>query len=86
MANYTPGPWEVYEPRFNGHPYEVRQVGGEFVAQIFDRSGKRMEDRHANAKLIAAAPEMFEFLSRLSADPAAVSAAELWALIKKVEG
>lgn len=59
---FTPGPWEVYEPRHNGHPYEVRQKGGEFVASIYDRSGKRMEDRAANARLISAAPALYDML------------------------
>lgn len=89
---FTPGPWEVYAPRHNGHPFEVRQAGGEFVASIYDRSGKRMEDREANARLIAAAPALYDMLRQawwfmyLQGEADCVAAKEWRATLDQIRG
>jgi len=58
---HTPGPWEVA-----GHGNYVRSRSGGFaVAQSEELPGQDGEERNANARLIAAAPEMLEALKEL---------------------
>lgn len=70
-TTFTPGPWDI-ESRFVGPLYVTAAVQADV-----DRSG-RMEVAHvgadtfvqaqANARLIAAAPELYEALERLVAN------------------
>lgn len=55
MSGHTKGPWEVTE---SGHTLEVMQEDGPSVAVILDGGGHKGEDI-ANARLIAAAPDLF---------------------------
>ena len=65
MANHTPGPW-VSLPTYVGKDgyskggYEVKTVAGESVT-----GWGRVTQTEANARLIAAAPEMLEVLIEL---------------------
>jgi hypothetical protein len=101
---FTKGPWKL-EPTLltqlggkGGYCRTVRQSGGFRIADVFAPSEgvtgtteKRNED-HANARLIAAAPELFaqcQFLEEMltSTDhPSSPKLAELRKLLAKVEG
>lgn len=95
MTKYTPGPWEVIhdigikvhrsEPIPKGARYAVAQVG----------VGRGDPQDEANARLIAAAPDLLEALKELAdADPhlaenpryGAPVYARAYAAIKKAEG
>lgn len=99
--SHTPGPWKVKSD------YNVFGVGGRLVANSGGHSGSvRPEEIHeenkANARLIAAAPELLEaakraqelissaidleYVSGKPGDPAAVIWRELDAAITKAEG
>ena len=54
-TQHTPGPWRVLEPD------QVRGQEGEFVANCECHRGRLATDR-ANARLIAAAPDLLEAL------------------------
>ncbi len=84
-TKHTPGPW-TYDAANTGsilHPYGVVQVGGE------------SEEREANARLIAAAPELLEVAKRMLAfeqrllasnDGGPQLASDIRAAIAKAEG
>lgn len=55
MGNYTPGPWTQRGDC-------VESFGGEQVAQCTSATQYQVEQRHANARLIASAPELLEAL------------------------
>lgn len=58
MSKHTPGPWTV-----NG--CRVEATSGAMVAGVFDGTNANVTDRdaeQANARLIAAAPELLESL------------------------
>lgn len=56
-TRHTPGPWTVH-----GEPHDLCvRAGGSTVAEVIPR-----EARAANARLIAAAPELLEALSQAS--------------------
>lgn len=86
MSKHTPGPWlQSYEPDAKG--CVIRAKGG-YIGQTY---GGLDDDNAANARLIAAAPEMYELLSTLvlsarngEVDYPAYTAAE--ALLKRIEG
>ena len=70
-ARHTPGPWEVH----GRQPTFVRANGGKKHVANTDSMGDDEENK-ANARLIAAAPELLESLREILdggiADPAAV--------------
>ena len=69
QAGFTPGPWHVFDPG----PHDLMQVRGEpdegtdgpKVCDINDIGGY-LGDYEANARLIAAAPELYEALEQLA--------------------
>jgi len=61
-ANHTPGPWEAHE---NGHIYAEERASA--VARIFENSYHRDGEAQANARLIAAAPDMLTALEAMIA-------------------
>jgi hypothetical protein len=68
---YTPGPWSVAQP-WNGFS-EIRGGNGELVFGLAAGvPGEKQPDEicEANARLIAAAPEMFEALQNILLCPA----------------
>jgi hypothetical protein len=84
---YTPGPWEVF-PDEIGHNVGITIIGAE-GGIIADIGGGPLAIRQANARLIAAAPELLAAaglaLAHLRceyADPAQVAARD--ALVKAV--
>ncbi len=55
MSKFTPGPWRLLPPAFPHAPYTI-QTTGETIASV---------DSEANARLIAAAPEMYAILGEV---------------------
>lgn len=65
---HTPGPWTVRKtdrPFYSsiGGAYFIHGPEKEYVARLTDEAG----DREANARLIAAAPELFEVIQKFVA-------------------
>lgn len=61
-SKHTPGPWELAE-KFNC--VEVRAVDGPYIANCNQSAAIDWRIKEANARLIAAAPEMFEALDTI---------------------
>ncbi len=67
-TKHTPGPWELS----NDHkpsPYVIRQVGrfgglASVKFRGFNKTERAREEQTANARLIAAAPDLFEAVQR----------------------
>lgn len=59
-SNHTPGPWTTG----HGNTYVIRQdkLNGRRVAELMSRDAAAYDEAFANAKLIAAAPELLEAL------------------------
>jgi hypothetical protein len=58
MTGHTPGPWR-YQERADAYTHIVRAEGERFICQLAqDKSG----EAEANARLIAAAPDMLKAL------------------------
>ncbi len=68
MAKHTPGSWEVHPEITEKRMGYIRIVAGDKrVADIFPfvaRGGIRLETAEANARLIAAAPDLLEALQQ----------------------
>lgn len=58
MAEHTPGPWHVTA---GPYPREIRADDGPFIASVYDL-GVTYGERNANARLLAAAPELLDAL------------------------
>ena len=65
-ANYTPGPW-VTSSLPNGTEWTVSADGGDMLADLTGCPNEK-----ANARLIAAAPELLAALQAIMGDPDAV--------------
>lgn len=66
-AKHTPGPWSVEKPdQFQGHKFIPVEVPGKIICEVYgsdDDFLKVTAVDHANARLIAAAPELLAGLS-----------------------
>lgn len=60
MSSFTPGPWEVCRER----PYEIVNSGACLVATV-DTATDTQEQWEADARLIAAAPDMLAALVKI---------------------
>lgn len=58
---FTPGPWSVYG---SAYPGVIVDKSGEQVAAALSDAVQSEAERHANARLIAAAPELYEALTQ----------------------
>lgn len=67
MSKHTPGKWVVAHRGFEGKPTVVAHRAGRPCTIALLESGKREEDA-ANARLIAAAPELLDTLKRAAID------------------
>lgn len=66
MNKHTPGPWEAEEDEvFDKVSYQITS-GHRLIAELFMCSGG-WDEYEANARLIAATPEMLEALGRIEA-------------------
>ena len=83
QTSYTPGPWEVFETH-TGH-YVLDSAEQAVVCQI-----EWCLEAEANARLIAAAPELLSVLKRLCSKAGACCDGGAWrearAAIAKAEG
>lgn len=60
-SKHTPGPW-AYQEDSDAYTHIVRGPGNRFICQLAQTTSAEIE---ANARLIAAAPEMFEALDTI---------------------
>jgi len=68
MSEHTPGPWVVAGGSYND--WRIKPIGKDvYIATLFNRYGWASEGE-ANARLIAAAPDMADEIERLKADQA----------------
>ncbi len=63
MSKHTPGPWRIIEIRGRAVILEPEQDG--HVCKISEWADEYAEEQEANARLIAAAPELLEALENL---------------------
>ena len=88
MSKHTPGPWRVEQQSYNEHPYGVMapESAKHDLDLLCEFSPEMTND--ANARLIAAAPDLLEALEILVSDHAA--SLEDWeaahAAVKKARG
>lgn len=61
MSKHTPGPWEK---RFHYSGAPIIVTDERQVAKVLYHGGSEDNEVHANAKLIAAAPDMYEALEQ----------------------
>lgn len=62
MSKHTPGPW-AYQEDSDAYTHIVRGPGNRFICQLAQTTSAEIE---ANARLIAASPELFRIVERLS--------------------
>ena len=65
MAEYTPGPWRVRENARHSQEYCDLTICGD-IWRLADINGPQYDHQEANARLIAAAPELLEALQFLA--------------------
>ena len=86
MSKHTPGPWRVSS---DGAGFEVESEGGAVVAQAQQTKPVRCKSdndaRRANARLIAAAPLMYEALEGLMGNPS-IDLGDLVYYVREREG
>lgn len=66
MTKHTPGPWRCVDTSYHAHDYRLLRPDGlplPVKAEANDHSEQR-----ANARLIAASPELLEALKEIAAD------------------
>jgi hypothetical protein len=65
MADFTPGPWEVGEPNQGGSVLAVGVFSDRWhIADVWRDVPELVEEAEANARLIAAAPDLLAALKR----------------------
>lgn len=62
QAQYTPGPWRIHKYSTDLVKDAERIVGADGSSVVMDVYGKSLENADANARLIAAAPDLLEAL------------------------
>lgn len=75
-TKFTPGPWRTVRPSDNPTKLYVRDCGGLIAEGPFpshyegqdERFAKEVDQYEANARLIAAAPELYEALDQILDD------------------
>lgn len=80
LVGFTPGPWEMREAddRYESDTVPIyagaHQVGDIYGFQTTQRPDMTVAEAEANARLIAAAPELYEALADLMENPKFVTA------------
>jgi hypothetical protein len=88
MSKLTPGPWALDCAEEDAY-YRYIMAGPQFIARIMLRGimGNKLDHAEANARLIAAAPEMYDALRAISEESDDEGAKECArAAIAKAEG
>mgnify|MGYP001567073512 CR=1 FL=1 len=98
MSAHTPGPW-TWEGDHTHRVFEVRQLAHLIDASAFakhictinnlppaHRQNRDPVQAEANARLIAAAPEMYELLVSLLGDDSTANSGQWAVLLAKIEG
>lgn len=67
MAWHTPGPWRPHTLPNGSHHIIADHWGASVAVTMFPESGS--EGREANARLIAAAPDLLAFAKRIASLP-----------------
>lgn len=62
MSKHTPGPWSAEVDRENDHEINIVSGNRPFVATAWPANHQEDKEQEANARLIAAAPELLEAL------------------------
>lgn len=84
MTTHTPGPWHTDEGNFG--TIGIMGADQKYLANIRVIGPKKQQgERYANARLIAAAPEMYEMLKDLAQTVNAGTKNRINALIAKIE-
>lgn len=99
MSEYTPGPWMVKPTEVslivtgaNGqeicelfHPYPI--IRDPETEEPYDDSNmlKQAPEYDANGRLVAAAPEMYELLVEVAANPATNYGPKIAALLRRIK-
>lgn len=66
MSNRTPGPWAYFHKwKYNSHHVSLPLTGGGMRLGLFPRDGIETENPEADARLIAAAPELLDALKAI---------------------
>lgn len=65
MSNHTPGPWEILDLHNEPNQEKIGTSDGMGLALVF---GDTKKEAKANAKLIAAAPDMLNLLTEISSE------------------
>ncbi len=69
-ARHTPGPWKAVEAAYNPPGWLWVQNGpGALLADVHKNVNIALETRNANARLMAAAPDLLAALEYYAADP-----------------
>lgn len=79
-AAFTPGPWDIEKHEGQGKCF-INGAAGLSVAYVYGDSNKELE---ANARLIAAAPEMYEIIKNLARP--GINHGEARQLVNRIEG
>ena len=66
MSKHTPGPWNVESAGSIFDIWADRLTGSGMVAEVLNIESNGMNAGEANARLIAASPEMFKELDRIA--------------------
>jgi hypothetical protein len=79
-AKHTPGPWAVSDER-HGNFY-VRDAAGQQLIWLGNSSRFKPGENGANARLIAAAPELLEALENIENDDGHIPES-IWSMVKE---
>ena len=91
MSGYTQGPWTMLKAATQvdgAYDFAICRADSQIIAEAFGRSSdKDYHDAEANARLIAAAPELLEALKAIASEHRECSATDAArAAIAKAEG
>lgn len=67
MSKYTPGPWKKVSGLYANAPTRIWAKQGEMLAEVTVADGSDFAEHQANARLIAAAPELLEAAKKMVA-------------------
>lgn len=65
MSSFTPGPWRIHE---NAVSIDIVDVAHSHGLAIIEKVGVNDEQKMANARLMATAPELLEFIKQYAGE------------------